>query len=43
MILSYQDILAAIEACEIIINPFDESAVGPCSIDLKLGDTFLVF
>lgn len=43
MILSYQDILAAIEAREIIITPYDESAVGPCSIDLKLGDTFLVF
>jgi dCTP deaminase len=43
MILSYQDILAAIESREIIISPYDKSAVGPCSIDLKLGDTFLVF
>ncbi len=43
MILSYQDILAAIDAKEITISPFDKSAVGPCSVDLKLGDTFLVF
>ncbi|MFX0207366.1 MAG: dCTP deaminase [Candidatus Hodarchaeota archaeon] len=43
MILSYQDILTAIESREIVISPFDKSAVGPCSIDLKLGDTFLVF
>ena len=43
MILSYQDIFAAIEAREISIVPFDETAVGPCSVDLKLGDTFLVF
>lgn len=43
MILSYQDIIAAIEAKEISIFPFDKSAVGPCSVDLKLGDTFLVF
>ncbi|MFX1517683.1 MAG: dCTP deaminase [Promethearchaeota archaeon] len=43
MILSYQDILTAIESKEILISPFDKSAVGPCSIDLKLGDTFLVF
>lgn len=43
MILAYQDILAAIEAHEIFISPFDDSSVGPCSIDLKLGDTFLVF
>jgi dCTP deaminase len=43
MILSHQDILAAIQAKEIYISPFDKSAVGPCSVDLKLGETFLVF
>ncbi|MFX0212386.1 MAG: dCTP deaminase [Candidatus Hodarchaeota archaeon] len=43
MILSHQDILAAIKAQEIYISPFDETAVGPCSVDLKLGNTFLVF
>ncbi|MFX0052782.1 MAG: dCTP deaminase [Candidatus Hodarchaeota archaeon] len=43
MILSHQDILAAIQAQEIYISPFDETAVGPCSVDLKLGNTFLVF
>jgi dCTP deaminase len=43
MILSHQDILAAIEAQEIYISPFDDSAVGPCSVDLRLGNTFLVF
>ncbi len=43
MILSYQDILKAIEEKEITINPFDKSAVGPCSVDLRLGNTFLVF
>lgn len=43
MILSNTDILKEIKAQEIIIDPFDEEAVGPCSIDLTLGDTFLVF
>ena len=43
MILSNQDILAKIEEHEIIINPFDKNAVGPCSVDLTLGDCFLVF
>ncbi len=43
MILSNQDILAKIEERELIINPFDKNAVGPCSVDLTLGDCFLVF
>ncbi|WP_455142988.1 dCTP deaminase [Candidatus Hodarchaeum mangrovi] len=43
MILSNQDIITAIKEKEISINPFDENAIGPCSVDLKLGNTFLVF
>ncbi|MHA2075271.1 MAG: dCTP deaminase [Candidatus Hodarchaeales archaeon] len=43
MILSNQDICAKIDEKEIIINPFNKNSVGPCSVDLTLGDCFLVF
>jgi len=43
LILSNKDIIKAIKSKEITISPFDEDAVGPCSVDLKLGSTFLVF
>ncbi|NHJ00926.1 MAG: dCTP deaminase [Candidatus Heimdallarchaeota archaeon] len=43
MILSNKDILSAMEAQEIVISPFDSSAIGPCSVDLHLGSSFLVF
>ena len=42
-ILSKQDILRAIKDGEINIDPFDESAVGPCSVDLHLSSKFSLF
>ncbi len=35
--------LEAIQNKEIIITPFDESLVGPCSIDFRLGNEFRVY
>ncbi|MFX0113021.1 MAG: dCTP deaminase [Candidatus Hodarchaeota archaeon] len=44
MILAREDIIEALKAKEIQIIPFkDESAVGPCSVDLHLSDHFTVF
>ena len=42
-ILSNIDIRKAIENGEIYIDPYDEEAVGPCSVDLNLSDKFTVF
>ena len=42
-ILSNADIKRAIESGEIYIDPYDEKAIGPCSIDLNLSDRFTVF
>ena len=42
-ILSKNDILTAIENGEISIDPYDESKVGPCSVDLHLSSKFSLF
>ncbi|HAK95465.1 MAG TPA: dCTP deaminase [Planctomycetes bacterium] len=43
MILTKNAILREIRARQIVIRPFDRSAVGSASIDLTLGDTIRVF
>jgi len=43
MILSHDQIKEAIEKGEIFIDPLDEGAIGPCSVDLTLSDKFTVF
>jgi dCTP deaminase len=42
-ILVGQEILAAISCGEIIIDPLEESQIGPGSVDLTLGNDFRVF
>jgi dCTP deaminase len=41
--LSDYDIREAIKNKQITIDPFDNEAVGPCSIDLKLDSVFRVY
>ena len=43
MILTRDVILAEIASGRIGVDPFDESQVGPASIDLHLGDSLRVF
>jgi dCTP deaminase len=43
MMLSDVDIKKAIDAKEIEIDPFDPSAIGPCSIDLTLDCLFRIY
>lgn len=43
MILSDKDILKAMQAGEISIDPFDEKYLQPASVDLHLDNHFLVF
>lgn len=43
MILSDGDILKEIKEGNIIIDPFKEKYLQPASVDLHLGDTFLVY
>ncbi|MHA1978073.1 MAG: dCTP deaminase [Candidatus Hodarchaeales archaeon] len=43
MILSYNQILEALQEGKIIIDRIAEDAIGPCSIDLTLSDSFTVF
>lgn len=43
MILTDHDILASIDAGDIIISNFDQSRLGPNSYDLLLGDTLLEY
>lgn len=43
MILSDKDIRAAIQSGDIIIDPFDESAIQPASVDLRLDKEFLIY
>jgi dCTP deaminase len=43
MMLADVDILKAINAGEIMIDPFDPDTLGPCSIDLKLDSMFRVY
>jgi len=43
MLLSDGSILELVEKGELIIRPFDKSLLGPSSLDLRLGNEFLVF
>lgn len=43
MILTRQKILSEIRKKRIVIEPFDQSAIGPASVDLTLGDEIRVF
>ncbi len=43
MILSDKDIKRFVKEGKIIIEPFEERNVGPCSIDVRLGHTFRIF
>jgi dCTP deaminase len=43
MVLSDSDIKTAIEKGEIIIDPLDDSAIQPASVDLRLGSDLRVF
>lgn len=43
MILSGGQIREYIDQGRIVIEPFDEELIGPCQIDLRLGDKFRVF
>ncbi len=43
MILSRQEILKAVLEKRIVLSPFDAKNVGPCSVDLCLGNGFRVF
>ncbi len=43
MILSDNDILKELKQGSIVIDPFDPSSLGPCSIDLKLDSLFRIY
>ena len=43
MILSDRSIREALDAGRIVIDPFDPNTVQPSSVDLRLGNEFLVF
>lgn len=43
MILSDKSILDMIRSGELVIEPFDKSLVGPSSVDLRLGNEFVIF
>jgi dCTP deaminase len=43
MILTRNEILEAIASGRIGIEPFDETAVGPASVDLRLGSEIRIF
>lgn len=43
MLLSDGSILELVEKGELIIEPFDKSLLGPSSLDLRLGNEFLIF
>jgi len=42
-VLAKQEIIDHIKAGKIKVDPFDESRVGPASIDFHLGNTFRIF
>ncbi|MBU0619382.1 dCTP deaminase [Patescibacteria group bacterium] len=42
-VLTKSEILKRVKAGEIIIEPFEEKAIGPASIDLHLGNEFRIF
>jgi dCTP deaminase len=43
MILAHDEILAETAAGRIVIDPYEEEAVGPASIDLRLGAEIRIF
>ncbi len=43
MVLSDRTIREEIAAGRIVVEPFDEALVQPCSIDVRIGDSFRVF
>lgn len=43
MLLSDRTIIELIRKREIVIEPFDETLVGPSSVDLRLGNDFIMF
>ena len=43
MILSDRDIKKLIEKKKLVILPFEQENIGPCSIDLRLGNIFRLF
>ncbi len=43
MILSRGEILKAVKQGRISIKPFDAGCVGPCSVDMHLGNVFRIF
>ncbi len=43
MLLSDRTIIELIRKGELIIEPFDEKLVGPSSVDLRLGNDFIMF
>ena len=43
MILSREEILESIRKGDILIQPFIKENVGPCSVDLRLADEFVMF
>lgn len=42
MFLSDKDILSAVKAGEIVLDPFDEKRLQPATYDIRLGNTFIV-
>jgi dCTP deaminase len=43
MVLSDRSIREEIAAGRIVVDPFDDAMVQPCSIDVRIGDAFRVF
>lgn len=43
MILTHDEIVRRVQEGEIGIDPFDERAIGPASVDLHLANQFRVF
>src|SRR5688572_6882357 len=43
MVLSDRTIREEVRAGRIVIDPFDDALVQPCSVDVRVGDTFRVF
>jgi len=43
MVLSDRTIREEIAAGRIVIDPFDDALVQPCSVDVRVGDSFRVF
>ena len=43
MVLSDRTIREEIAAGRIVVEPFDDALVQPCSIDVRIGDSFRVF